>query len=151
MGIWPITEDNAHPLGGRGYNYTLEEENDLDLDLVDFGGKGVYSEPEFIWNSTVGITALKFLNSDKLGDEYKNDMFVADFNHNNIYNFNLNVFRTDLDLKEPLGDRIANSYEELGNIIFADGFGAISDLEVGPDGYLYVVSFSEGSVYRITR
>jgi glucose/arabinose dehydrogenase len=151
MGIWPITEDNAHPLGGRGYNYTLEEENDLDLDLVDFGGKGIYSEPEFIWNSTVGITALKFLNSDKLGDEYKNDMFVADYNHNNIYNFNLNENRTDLDLKEPLGDKIANSYEELENIIFADGFGAISDLEVGPDGYLYVVSFSEGSVYRITR
>jgi hypothetical protein len=33
-------------------------------DLVDFGGKGKYSAPEFIWKDTVGDTAIKFLNSD---------------------------------------------------------------------------------------
>ena len=28
-------------------------------------------------------------------------------------------------------------------------FGSISDLEVGPDGYLYVVSIGLGGIYRI--
>jgi hypothetical protein len=36
-----------------------------------------------------------------------------------------------------------------GGIIFAKGFGAITDLEVGPyDGYLYVLTF-DGTIYRI--
>jgi hypothetical protein len=30
------------------------------------------------------------------------------------------------------------------------GFGGISDLDVGPDGALYVVSIGAGSVFRIT-
>lgn len=46
--------------------------------LVDFNGKGNYSAPEFVWNSTVGPTAIKFFNSEKYGKEYQNDMFVAD-------------------------------------------------------------------------
>jgi glucose/arabinose dehydrogenase len=47
--------------------------------LVDFGGKGKYSPPEFTWYYPVGPTALKFLNSDKFGKQYENDMFVGDF------------------------------------------------------------------------
>jgi aldose sugar dehydrogenase len=40
----------------------------FDLDkLVDFEGKGTYSEPEFVWGNSVGPTALKFLNSSKYG------------------------------------------------------------------------------------
>ena len=27
--------------------------------LVDFGGKGKYSPPEFVWNQTVGVTGYK--------------------------------------------------------------------------------------------
>jgi hypothetical protein len=34
--------------------------------------------------------ALKFLNSDKLGNQYENDMFVADVIWGNIYHFKLN-------------------------------------------------------------
>jgi aldose sugar dehydrogenase len=39
---------------------------DLEEDIVDFEGKGKYSDPEFAWINTVGPTALTFLNSDKL-------------------------------------------------------------------------------------
>jgi hyaluronate lyase len=35
-------------------------------------------------------------------------------------------------------------------VIFGTGFGGITDLKVGPDGLLYVVSFS-GSIYVISR
>jgi aldose sugar dehydrogenase len=119
-------------------------------DLVDFGGKGKYRSPEFVWLNTTGPTAIKFLNSDKLGKQYQNDMFVADYHGGNIYHFKLNQNRTGLVLNGTLADKIANNAQELGDIIFVAGMGAITDLQVSPyDGYLYAVSFSGGKIYRI--
>ena len=66
--------------------------------LVDFDGKGRYSEPEFTWKVPVGVTALKFIDSDKYGENYENDMLVADVNYGNIYHFELNKNRTGLSL-----------------------------------------------------
>jgi len=37
----------------------------------------------------------------------------------------------------------------LDEIIFGTGFGCVTDIETGPDGFLYVVSISEGQIYRI--
>jgi len=115
--------------------------------LVDFNGKGRYSDPEFVWNKTVAPTAIKFFNSDKFGPNYKNDMFVADFNNGNIYHFDLNENRTELLLHVPLKDKVANKPEELQDVIFAKGFYGITDLQVGPDGYLYVLS--NKTIFRI--
>ena len=36
----------------------------------------------------------------------------------------------------------------LNSVIFGRGFGTITDLQVGPDGYLYVLTFG-GNIYRI--
>jgi aldose sugar dehydrogenase len=119
-------------------------------DLVDFGGKGKYRPPEFIWNKPVGPTALKFLTSDRLGTGYKNDMFVGDFNNGRIYHFKLNKDRTSLVLGGILADKIAKADADLKDVIFGDGFGGISDIKVGPDGYLYIVSIGQGKIYRIT-
>ena len=53
-------------------------------------------------------------------------------------------------LSGPLEDKIANTTSELKNVIFVEGFGAITDLEVGPDGYLYTYqSIGQGKIYRI--
>ena len=113
-------------------------------DLVDFGGKGKYSDPEFSWDASVGVTAIKFLDSDKLGKKYKNDIFVGDFHNGYIYHFDLNKKRTGLSLNASLDDKVANNKEELKQVIFGQGFGAITDIEVGPDGYLYVISLHQG-------
>ena len=119
-------------------------------DLVNFWGKGNYSDPEFVWTDTVGPTAIKFLPSDKLGKQYANDAFVADVTQGNIYRFDLANNRTGLKVEGSLADKIANNATENNDIIFGDGFGGISDLEVGPyDGYLYVVSLGHGAIYRI--
>jgi aldose sugar dehydrogenase len=119
-------------------------------DLVDFGGKGKYRSPEFVFLNTTGPTAIKFLNSDKLGKQYQNDMFVADYHGGNIYHFKLNQNRTGLVLNGTLADKIANNAQELDDIIFVAGMGAITDLQLSPyDGYLYAVSFSGGKIYRI--
>ncbi|HZE78518.1 MAG TPA: hypothetical protein VE089_08220, partial [Nitrososphaeraceae archaeon] len=107
-----------------------------------------YSPPEFTWfKPTVGPTAIKFLNSDKLGKQYKNDMFVGDFHNGYLYHFDLNKKRTKLVLNGPLSDKVANSIKELknGRILFGKGFGGITDIQVGPDGYLYVFSLYQGS------
>jgi aldose sugar dehydrogenase len=118
--------------------------------LVDFDGRGKYSEPEFTWNQTVGPTALRFLNSDKYGIEYENDMFVGSANNNGIlYHFDLYQNRTALDLQKPLDDKVADNFNETKEITLGRGFGVISDLKIGPDGYLYVVSLTTGSIYRI--
>jgi len=128
--------------------------------LIGINGKGQYSSPEFIWNEPVGVTAIKFLNSDKLGPKYENDLFVADIHKGNIYHFDLNKKRTGLDLEGKLADKIAD-YNEDSSIVFASGFHGITDMEVGPDGYLYILSFHSvthgdrhhyygtGGIYRI--
>ena len=119
-------------------------------ELVNFARRGNYSDPEFVWTDTVGPTAIKFLQSDKLGKQYENDAFVSDITQGNIYRFDLTNNRTSLEVEGSLVDKIANNATENSGIIFGEGFGGISDLEVGPyDGYLYVVSLGHGAIYRV--
>jgi len=123
---------------------------DPEEDLVDFGGTGVYRDPEFSWQDPVGVTAINFLNSTALGEEYANDMFVADINNGRLYHFDLNQDRTGLLLEGPLEDKVADTVDELDSVIFGTGFRAISDIEVGPDGYLYILTHgTSGKIFRI--
>lgn len=138
QGIWEL----------RGSNMGKEVDSNPE-GLVDFDGKGKYSLPEFTWKGRYGPTALKFLDSDKLGEQYKNDLFVGDVNSGNIYRFELNNDRTGFSFVGPLSDNIANSSSELNEIIFAQGFSIITDIEVGYDGYLYILSYVDRSIYRI--
>lgn len=143
---------NIH--GVSTLNTTLDKAETASINpkgLVDFNNKGKYSSPEFTWEKTVAPTAIEFVNSDELGLKYENDILVADTKLGNIYNFNLNENRDSLSLDGPLTDKVANSTDELSNVIFARGFGAITDLEIGPDGYLYVLVYDirDGRIYRI--
>ena len=96
------------------------------------------------------MTAIKFLNSDKYGKEYENDIFVGTVIPNgDIYHFDLSQERNELDLKGPLKDKIVDSYDELVDVTFGKNFDTVSDITVGPDGYLYVISLNNGEVYRI--
>jgi glucose/arabinose dehydrogenase len=100
---------------------------------------------------TVGVTAIKFFHSDKLGEEYRDDLFVADSNIGNIYHFDLDINRTALEFHGAILDRMVHSLEreELDPVLFGRGFGSVTDLEVGPDGYLYVVSYNKGKIFKI--
>jgi glucose/arabinose dehydrogenase len=122
---------------------------DIEDDLEDFGGTGQYSDPEFAWQNTVGVTGIKFLNSTALGEDYLNDVFVGDINNGRIYHFDLNQDRTGLMLEGALEDGVADNVGELGAVIFGTGFRSISDIEVGPDGYLYILLYGPGKIYRI--
>ena len=122
-------------------------------DLVDFGGKGAYHVPQFTWFRSVGPTGITFFNSNKMGFQYENGIFVGDIINGNIYHFRLVPNRTELLLPTgPLEDRVVNSSDTLDGIIFGRGFGGITDIKVSPDdGYLYVLTFdsSQGTIFRI--
>ncbi|HEY7776962.1 MAG TPA: quinoprotein glucose dehydrogenase, partial [Nitrososphaeraceae archaeon] len=54
--------------------------------------------------------------------------------------------RRSLLLKGTLADRVANNTSELNQIIFGQGFGQITDIEIGPDGYLFILSHNQNLV-----
>jgi aldose sugar dehydrogenase len=118
-------------------------------DLVDFDNQGNYSDPEFEWRFPVGPTDIVFPAARTLGEQYENDVLVGDINNGYIYHFDLNEQRTELLLNGTLADRMANNINESKEVVFGFGFGGITDMEIGPDGYLYVVSFGHGKIYRV--
>jgi aldose sugar dehydrogenase len=132
-------------------NYSGEVMHSTD-DLITFDGKGKYGAPKFVWYQSVAPTALRFLNSDKLGTEYENDMFVGDYLNGYLYHLELEQNRTDLKLDVPLADKVANNTDELQSIVFGQGLGRITDIQVGPDGYLYVLVYhsTHGGILRIS-
>jgi aldose sugar dehydrogenase len=130
---------------------SLQEDFD-ENDLVDFDGKGKYSDPEFTWEPKsdfrIAPTSIAFLDSNKFGEQYENDIFVGDV-RGNVYHFNLDQDRTTLLLDGPLADEVANDVSEVEDLIFAKFPGIITDLEVGPDGYLYALLYDRGELFRI--
>ncbi len=154
FGIWRADEEGKKlQTEGKEGEYVTEGNNPKDL--VYFEGKGHYSPPEFIWDKSVAPTALLFLDSKNFGAEYENNMFVGSAD-GQIFHFNLNDNRTELLLKGVLEDKIATDDKEFADILFAQGFGIITDLKKDPDGNLYVVSGTKeskseksGIVYRI--
>lgn len=141
QGIWPGNYEGVPTKINKTILYPKN--------LLDFGGRSKYSPPELTWAGTIGPTAIKFLTSDKLGNQYQNDMFVGDAHNGNLYHFELDRQRTGLLLGDPLVDKVVNAERENEAIIFGEGFGGVSDLEVGPDGYLYVVSIGRGKIFRV--
>jgi len=121
-------------------------------DLETFGGHGTYRPPDFVWLNPVAPSAIKFLDSEKYGSEYKNDLLVGDANYGNIYYFKLDDQRMNFELSGKLSDKIANNTEEMNDVIFAKGFGKVADIEIDPEGFLHVLSTQEhvASIYRIS-
>jgi glucose/arabinose dehydrogenase len=89
------------------------------------------------------------LGSDKLGKDYQNDAFVGAFNTGNLYHFDLSEDRSQLILDGVLKDKIANNQDELQEAILGHGFIGITDIEVSPDGFLYVLSYT-GDLFKVS-
>ena len=119
-------------------------------DLVQFPGSH-YADPKFSWFNPVGLTAIVFMRSPLLGADYQNDVLAGDINNGNLYHFKVNSTRDGLDFTTMgLADRVADSSAELQEIILGIGFGGITDLKVGPDGLLYILSFGLGKVFVLS-
>jgi len=117
-------------------------------DLVQLEGSH-YADPVFSWRHAQGVTDIEFLNSTKLGDEYAYNIFVGDINNGNLYFFTVNEERNGLVLGDGLEDLVADNNDEVESVVFGTGFdGGITDIETGPDGSLYILTFA-GDLYRI--
>src|SRR5919199_3960434 len=134
--------------------------------LVNFLGSR-YADPVFSWFESIGVTDIAFLNSSKLGDKYKNNIFVGDITKGNLYYFEVNQNRTGLKFDNSDGllpssssgllDKVADNKNEVAAVTLATGFRGITDIKTGPDGLLYILTFDEkrsshgeGKIYRIT-
>ena len=127
-----------------------QDKEKLDEILVNFKGSK-YSDPEYSWKEPIGITDIEFLNSDNFDGKYNHGMFVGDIKNGNIYFFELNQDRNAIKINnEDIKDLVAdNDREALSNILIT-GFNGITDLETGPDGNLYVLTFKDGKIFKIS-
>jgi aldose sugar dehydrogenase len=128
----------------------------IENDLIIFDG-AKYGDPIFSWYVPVGVTDIEFLNSTKLGEKYDDNVFVGDINNGNLYFFEVNDNRTGLTFHDPrLLDLVADPVKEgedseLSSLILGDGFGRITDIESGPDGLLYIMTYEDGKIYRLKK
>jgi aldose sugar dehydrogenase len=136
--------------GGWNKNMGLSSfDKAFNLTNLEFlNGKGKYYDPIFEWFDSIGVTDLVFVTSDKLGEEYEGNLFVADYNSGYLYRFILNQTRTGLLLNGSLSDGAANNNLEGLEAVFAKIEGGITDLDIGPDGLVYIVSHN-GKILRL--
>jgi glucose/arabinose dehydrogenase len=121
-------------------------------DLFNMPGAGsTYSDPEFSWVFTIAPTALVFPAGSNLGVKYDGKVLMGDFNFGGLHAFLLDAGRNGLNVTghPNLTDLVADNYAEGNEFRIGTDFGGIADLDIGPDGKLYVVSLA-GSVYRIS-
>lgn len=122
--------------------------NQSAIDALPKYGNYAYSDPEFVWQKPVAPTGISFSNSNVLGQ--RDYLFVGDCNNGNLYRFKMNQDRTGFVFESPqLADKTVNVGDSMDEIIFGTDFGCITDVEEGPDGYLYILSLSEGKIFRI--
>jgi hypothetical protein len=77
---------------------------------------------------------------------------VGDYNNGNLYFFKINDKRSGLSFsssQKKLKDLVVDSNSELSKIKFGTGFNGITDVKMGPDGLLYVLSINAGTLYRV--
>ncbi len=120
-----------------------------------------YSDPEFSWRYAVSPGGIGFLNSTALGAEFEGNMFVGAatpiLDGGYLFRFNLTADRRSIAVTDPLlEDRVADNtakYDvtESSSLRIGTGFGIGTDVQTGPNGNLYVVSLSRGTIYEIFR
>ena len=77
---------------------------------------------------------------------------MGDVDYGRLYNFKLNEDRTGLVLPPDSGvaNKVANTPDEMeqAGLVLGQGFGVITDIQVSPDGYLYILTLN-GNIYKI--
>jgi aldose sugar dehydrogenase len=109
-----------------------------------------YADPVFSWKNPVAVTDIEFMKSSILGQKYKNNIFVGDYNGGNLYYFEVNNTRTGIKPQAGLSALVVDNDNQLSAVTFGTGFGAISDIKTGPkDSFLYILSINDGTIYKI--
>jgi hypothetical protein len=121
-------------------------------DLFHMPGAGItYRDPAFSWLVPIAPTALVFPFHSALGPAYDDKVILGDVVQRQLYALPLNSARTGFDLAAlpGLADLVADSPAERDAVRLGTDM-AVTDLEIGPDGALYVAKIVPGALYRIT-
>jgi glucose/arabinose dehydrogenase len=128
-----------------------------------------YVDPQFSWKFEVGPAGTAFVQGSALGAEYDGTLWMGSARSfgqvggtgGSLYRFRLTPDRSQVDVSaDPrLADLVADNLfrpqkfegTESETLIIGTGFGTTPDIQQGPDGSLYVVSVTDGVVYRISR
>ncbi len=145
------------PKFNSGWNAIMGPANKTQLGQLPQYQNYVYHDPQFSWEKPISPTGLAFgsaaaAESESLfATKYNNSLFVGGFNNGNLYRFELNNHRDGFVFQSAQlkNDKVANIGDSQDEIVFGTGFGAITDVKMGPDGFLYIVSFSDGTIYRV--
>jgi glucose/arabinose dehydrogenase len=118
-----------------------------------------YLDPLLTWKFEIAPAGFGFIRGQALGPDYDGDIIVGgarDFLFDgHLFRLKPTPDRTDLDLS-GVGGRVieaADKWDIHGSesLLFGKGFGLTSDILTGPNGSLFVVSVSKGTVYQIQR
>lgn len=120
-----------------------------------------YSAPEFAWKFEVAPGGIGFVDGRGLGPQFDGDLFVAGarpfLEGGHLFHFNLTGNRRKIATDDPrLEDRVADNRHkweitESESLLIGRNFGIGTDIQTGPNGNLFVVSLSHGSIYEIFR
>jgi glucose/arabinose dehydrogenase len=120
-----------------------------------------YTDPLFSWKFSVTPAAIGFLDSNKLGGQYQGDLFVGAATANtfggHLFRFRLtgngrNLVFTDPRLLDGVADNAAkHDITESESLLFGRNFGIGTDIKTGPNGNLFVVSLTKGTIFEIYR
>jgi glucose/arabinose dehydrogenase len=114
-----------------------------------------YSDPEFSWLTTIAPTSLAFVASRRLGCAHELRLLVGNANCGTLQEFDLDASRANLAFtSQALQDKVADNAAdrcggEQAELAFGTNFGLITDIENGSDGFVYVLSMTNGAIYRI--
>lgn len=108
-----------------------------------------YYDPLYSWRSPIGVTSINFLRSARYEANIRDTALAGDANLGNLYKFDVNANRDDLILTGGVADRVADSSTERNLNRWGTGWGVITDMDIGADGYMYMTSLSNGAVYRL--
>ncbi len=128
----------------------IERKGTAFLDSLWFCTGATYGDPVFSWWDTVAPTAICFPVTGRYGAEIPQSVLVGDNNYGNIYRFPLTPTRDDISpASAELEDRVLDSLDVADPLYWARGFSVLTDIEVGPDGFVYAVGMRDSSVFRI--
>ena len=141
------------PVGHPGRSGSLDN-------LVALPGSA-YSDPEFSWLDTIGVTGIHFLAGSLLGPAWDDVLLAGCVNDGHLWAFQLNAGRDGFLFQTPalqdLVDDRADALEDpVGSdgteIVLGLGFGGsntgILAVERGADGWPYVLT-AGGDLYRL--
>lgn len=130
-----------------------------------------YRDPEFSWKQVNPPAGIGFVRGNSLGTQYRGNLIVGSAvfrpvlappsvlaNPGHLYRFRLSHNRKHFHFDDPvLQDRVADNtgrddwQTEQQEILWGTDFGIVTDIQTGPDGALWLVGTSSGTVRRIFK